>query len=221
MAKEESKAPMILQRPLRFGIKTSPLYATHEALLYIWREADALPIFEHAWVFDHFMPLGDNPTGPCLEGWTLLAALTIQTQRLRVGVMVTSNTYRHPAVLAKMATTIDIITHDRLNFAIGAGSSEQEHRVQGIPLYSSGERIRRLAEACELIRQLWTEAMVSFEGHYYQLHEAHCERGKQDTICCHRLEGLFALESNALRLKEFLYVKRFPSCSGRPSEPLV
>ncbi len=166
---------MILQRPLRFGIKTSPLYATHEALLDIWREADALPIFEHAWVFDHFMPLGDDPAGPCLEGWTLLAALAAQTQRLRVGVMVTSNTYRYPAVLAKMATTIDIITHGRLNFGIGAGSSEQEHRVYGIPLYSPGERIRRLAEACELIRRLWTEAVVSFDGHYYQVHEAHCE----------------------------------------------
>ncbi len=166
---------MIPRNPLHFGIKTSPLYATHEALLAVWREIDALPTFEHAWVFDHFMPLSDNPAGPCLEGWTLLAALAAQTQRLRVGVMVTSNTYRYPAVLAKMAATLDIITYGRLNFGLGAGSSEQEHRVYGIPLYSPGERIRRLGEACELIQRLWTEPMVNFDGRYYQLHEAHCE----------------------------------------------
>jgi F420-dependent oxidoreductase-like protein len=166
---------MIPYKPLRFGIKTSPLYATHEALLDLWREADVLPIFEHAWVFDHFMPLGDNPAGPCLEGWTLLAALAAQTTRLRVGVMVTSNTYRHPAVLAKMAATVDIIAHGRLNFGIGAGSSEKEHRVYGILLYPPGERIRRLGEACELIQQLWRDPVVSFEGRYYQLREAHCE----------------------------------------------
>jgi len=166
---------MILQRPLRFGIKTSPLYATHEALLDLWREADAVAIFEHAWLFDHFMPQGDNPAGPCLEGWTLLAALAAQTTRLRVGVMVTSNTYRYPAVLAKMAATIDIIAHGRLNFGIGAGSSEKEHLAYGIPLYSPGERIRRLGEACELIQRLWRDPVVSFDGRYYQLREAYCE----------------------------------------------
>jgi F420-dependent oxidoreductase-like protein len=166
---------MISQRSLHFGIKMAPLHATHEALLDVWSEADTLPIFEHAWVSDHFMTLGDNPAGPCLESWTLLAALATQTRRLRVGVMVTGNTYRHPAVLAKMATTVDIIAHGRLNFGIGTGWSEQEHRAYGIPLSPPGERIRRLAEACEMIQRLWTEPVVSFEGRYYQLSEAHCE----------------------------------------------
>lgn len=166
---------MILQRPLGFGMKTAPTQATHEALLEAWQAADALPIFEHAWVNDHFMSLGDNPAGPCLESWTLLAALAAQTRRLRVGVMVTGNTYRHPAVLAKMAATVDSIAHGRLNFGIGTGWSEQEHRAYGIPLPPPGERIRRLGEACELIRQMWTEPVVSFAGRYYQLSEAHCE----------------------------------------------
>jgi F420-dependent oxidoreductase-like protein len=166
---------MIPSRPLRFGIKTAPLHATPEALLNIWQEADTLPIFEHAWINDHFMPLGDNPAGPCLESWTLLAVLAAQTRRLRVGVMVTGNTYRHPAVLAKMAATVDIVAHGRLNFGIGTGWSEKEHRTYGIPLPPPGERIRRLAEACEMIQRLWTEPVVSFEGRYYQLSEAHCE----------------------------------------------
>jgi F420-dependent oxidoreductase-like protein len=160
---------------LRFGIKTAPLHATHEALLDVWREADALPIFEHAWVNDHFMPLGDNPAGPCLEGWTLLAALAVQTRRLRIGVMVTGNTYRHPAVLAKMAATVDIIAHGRLNFGIGTGWSEEEHRAYGIPLPPPGERVQRLGEACDMIQRLWTEPSVSFAGRHYQLSEAHCE----------------------------------------------
>ena len=166
---------MILQRPLRFGIKTAQRHATHEALLEVWQQAGALPIFEHAWLNDHLMSLGDNPAAPFLEGWTLLAALAAGTRRLRVGVMVTDNTFRHPAVLAKMAATIDIISHGRLNFGIGAGWSEQEHHAYGIPLPPPGERIRRLDEACELIRRLWTEPAVSFAGRYYQLSEAPCE----------------------------------------------
>ncbi len=166
---------MSRSRPLRFGIKTSPLHSTYEPLLAVWREADALPIFEHAWVSDHFMSLGDDPAVPCLESWSLLAALAAQTTRLRVGVMVTGNTYRHPAVLAKIAATVDSIAHGRLNFGIGTGWSEREHHAYGIPLPPPGERIRRLEEACEIIRRLWTEPAVTFIGRYYQLREARCE----------------------------------------------
>lgn len=166
---------MIPATPLRFGIKTTPRHATYEPLLDVWQEADALPIFEHAWVSDHLMSLGDNPADPCLEAWTLLTALAAQTTRLRVGVMVTANTYRHPAVLAKMAATLDRIAHRRLNFGIGTGWAEREHVAYGIPLPPPGERVRRLAEACELIRRLWTEPVVTFSGRYYQLSEAVCE----------------------------------------------
>jgi F420-dependent oxidoreductase-like protein len=166
---------MIQQKALHFGIKTAPTHATHEALLEVWQAADALPIFEHAWLNDHLMSLGDDPMGPCLESWTLLAALAAQTRRLRVGVMVTGNTYRHPGVLAKMAATVDVIAHGRLNFGIGTGWSEKEHHSYGIPLPTPGERIRRLAEACELIGRLWTEPVVTFAGRYYQLNEAYCE----------------------------------------------
>lgn len=166
---------MTERKPLRFGIKTAPQYTTYEAMLRVWQEADEIPIFEHAWLFDHFFPLGQDVTGPCLEGWTLLAAFAARTQRLRVGIMVTGNTYRHPAVLANMAATIDIISQGRLDFGIGAGWNELEHSAYGIPLYAPGERIRRMGEACELIRRLWTEPVANFEGRYYQLKDAYCE----------------------------------------------
>src|SRR6266516_490944 len=126
---------------LRFGIKTAPHYTTYEEMLRVWLEADTIPVFEHAWVFDHFMPLGMNIAGPCLEGWTLLAAFAAQTRRLRVGVMVTGNTYRHPAVLAKMGATVDIISHGRMDFGIGAGWNQLEHESYGIELLPPGKRI--------------------------------------------------------------------------------
>lgn len=90
-------------------------------------------------------------------------------------MMVTGNTYRHPAVLAKMGATVDIISNGRLDFGIGAGWNEAEHSAYGIPLYGAGERLRRLAEACEVIKRMWTETTPDFEGQYYQLKQAYCE----------------------------------------------
>lgn len=166
---------MATGRRLRFGVKTMPQYTTYEDILRVWREAEALPIFEHAWAFDHLMPINDDPGGPCLEGWTLLAALAAQTERLRIGLMVSSNTFRHPAVLAKMGATVDHIAHGRLDFGIGAGWNVTEHEAYGIPLYAPGERIRRLEEACEVVRRLWTEETVDYQGRFYQLTQARCE----------------------------------------------
>jgi F420-dependent oxidoreductase-like protein len=167
---------MATKHPLRFGIKTAPQHTTYEDMLRVWQEADGIDLIEHAWLFDHFYPIGDTDHhGPCLEGWTLLAALAGQTQRLRVGIMVTGNTYRHPAVLANMGATVDVISNGRLDFGIGAGWNEEESSAYGIPLYAPGERIRRLGEACEVIRRLWTERSATFEGRYYRLHDAYCE----------------------------------------------
>jgi F420-dependent oxidoreductase-like protein len=161
---------------LRFGIKTAPQHTTYQAMLDVWRAADATPVFEHAWLFDHFSPIGGmDINGPCLEGWTLLAAFAAQTSRIRIGQMVTGNTYRHPAVLAHMAATVDVISNGRLDFGIGAGWNEYEHTSMGIPLYPPGERIRRLGEACELTKRLFTQHLTDFDGRYYQLKEARCE----------------------------------------------
>jgi F420-dependent oxidoreductase-like protein len=161
--------------PLSFGVKTAPQNTTYDGMLRVWREADAIPTIEHAWDFDHFIPLGPDPTGTCLEGWTLLAALAAQTERLRVGVMVTGNTYRHPAVLANMGATLDIISRGRLDFGIGAGWNETESEMYGIPLPPPGPRIRALGEACEVIRRLWTEDYADFDGAFYSLKRARCE----------------------------------------------
>jgi len=162
-------------RPLRFGIKTAPQDTTYEDMLAIWQEADAIPVFEHAWLFDHFAPINGHLDGPCLEGWTLLAAYAARTTRLRVGLMVTGNTYRHPAVLANIAATTDVISGGRLDFGIGAGWNQYENTSMGIPLYAPGERIRRLNEACEIYKLLCTQHLTDFDGRYYQLKEARCE----------------------------------------------
>ncbi len=160
---------------LHFGIKTAQQNTTYEDILRVWTEADSIPSIEHAWAFDHFIPLGSDPTGSQLEGWTLLGALAARTERLRLGLMVTGNTYRHPAVLANIATTVDVISRGRLDFGIGAGWNELESNMYGIPLYKPGERIRRLGEACEVIKRLWTETVAQFDGQYYQLKDARCE----------------------------------------------
>lgn len=160
---------------LSFGIKTAPQHTTYPAMLEVWRAADATPVFEHAWLFDHFNPIGGSLDGPCFEGWTTLAALAAQTQRIRAGLMVTGNTYRHPAVLAHIAATLDVISNGRLDFGIGAGWNEYEHHSMGLPLYAPGERIKRLGEACEIAKRLFTQPVVDFDGEYYQLREARCE----------------------------------------------
>lgn len=162
-------------KPLRFGIKTAPQDTTYADMLAVWEEADGISAIEHAWLFDHYAPINGNVDGPCLEGWTVLTAFAARTKRLRLGLMVTGNTYRHPAVLTKIAITTDVISGGRVDFGIGAGWNEYEHTSMGIPLYAPGERIRRLDEACEIYKQLCTQHLTNFDGRYYQLKEARSE----------------------------------------------
>lgn len=158
-----------------FGLKTAPQHTTYEAMQTIWKAADAEPAFDHFWLFDHYAPIFSEVDGPCLEGWTLLAAVAAETERIRVGLMVTGNTYRHPAVLASIAITTDIISSGRLDFGIGAGWNEYEHSSMGLDLYKPGERIRRLDEACQIYKLLCTQHLTDFDGRYYQLKEARRE----------------------------------------------
>src|SRR5690606_22116671 len=124
-----ARHPTIEESPMAstFGIKTSPQHTTYEDILTVWKEADGIEIIDHAWLFDHFAPIQGDVSGPCLEGWIALAALAQATERLRLGIMVTGNTYRHPAVLAKMAATVDVISGGRLDFGVGAGWNVYEH----------------------------------------------------------------------------------------------
>ncbi len=160
---------------MRVSFKTRPQHTDWPTLRDFWREADAIDLYSTGWVFDHFYPIFSDSTGPCFEGWTLLAALTGQTSRLRLGVLVTGNTYRHPAVLANMAATLDVISEGRVEVGLGAGWNEVEHAGYGIPLPGLKERFDRLEEACEVLHRLFGEEAVTFRGHYYTLHEARCE----------------------------------------------
>ncbi|HVN50816.1 MAG TPA: LLM class flavin-dependent oxidoreductase, partial [Acidimicrobiales bacterium] len=120
---------------MRFAIKTSPQHTTWPDMLAVWRAADDIDLFESGWTFDHFYPIfTEDPSGPCLEGWVTLAALAQATTRLRVGVLVTGMPYRHPAVLANMAATIDVISGGRLELGLGAGWNTDEANAYGIDL---------------------------------------------------------------------------------------
>src|SRR5688572_1221140 len=119
---------------MQFGFKTSLQNTTWQDMLSVWRAADDIDVFESGWTFDHFDPIFSDPTGPCLEGWTTLTALAQATTRLRVGVLVTGIHYRHPAVLANMASALDIISAGRLELGIGAGWNEEESGAYGIEL---------------------------------------------------------------------------------------
>ncbi|MBI1886077.1 MAG: TIGR03560 family F420-dependent LLM class oxidoreductase [Chloroflexi bacterium] len=160
---------------MKFGVQTGQNNTEWPDLLALWQELDRDSNFDSLWLVDHFVPGGGGAMGaegPHFEGWTALAALAHATSRVRVGVLVTGNTYRHPAVLAKMATTVDHISGGRLNFGLGAAWHEFEHRAYGIPFYTVPERLERLDEAAQLIKLLWTSPPASFNGRFYQLDEA-------------------------------------------------
>ena len=157
--------------PLRLGLKLSPQATTVDEMRPIWRIADEAG-FDHCWNFDHFAAILGDPTIDCLEGWTLLAAMAEATSRVRIGCMVTGNTYRHPAVLAKMAVTVDHLSGGRLEMGIGAAWAEIEHTMLGLDFGTVGQRIDRLDEACRLMKALWQEERTTFEGKYYRLTDA-------------------------------------------------
>jgi F420-dependent oxidoreductase-like protein len=160
---------------MRFGIKTSPQHTNWSDMLDVWRAADDIEIFESGWTFDHFYPIFSDSTGPCLEGWLTLTALAQATQRLRVGVLVTGIVYRHPAVLANMAATLDVISNGRLELGLGAGWNEEECDAYGIELGSLTERFDRFDEALEVIVALLTNTTSDFDGQYYTLKSARNE----------------------------------------------
>jgi F420-dependent oxidoreductase-like protein len=153
--------------PLRFGLKHSGQDCTIEQLRSVWQTADQAG-FDHVWAFDHLAAIGQSgPQRPVFEGWSLLAAMAAATSHVRMGLMVTGNTYRHPGLLAKIATTVDHLSGGRLEFGIGAGWNQLEHSMLGIE--GLDHRVGRLSESLQIIKALWTEERTSFSGRYYRL----------------------------------------------------
>jgi F420-dependent oxidoreductase-like protein len=157
------------RRP-RFGLKVTQMNGTYAEIRDAWLEADRLG-FDTGWAHDHLLNLHD-PARPEDEGWTILTALLVEARRIRGGLMVTANTFRHPAVLAKIATTVDVVSAGRLEVGLGAGWFEEEHRQYGLRLPPLGERMQRLDETCRVLKALWTEPRATFEGVHYQIREA-------------------------------------------------
>lgn len=160
---------------MRFAFKTSPQHTTWADMLSVWKAADDIDLFESGWTFDHFYPIVSDHAGPCMEGWITLTALAQATTRLRMGTLVTGIHYRHPAILANMATTLDIISGGRLELGIGAGWNEEESGAYGITLGTPGRRSDRFEEACEVIVGLLTRETTTFTGQHYQLTDARNE----------------------------------------------
>ncbi len=156
---------------MRFGLDIAQHQLTWDEIVARAKLAEAWG-FDGIWVFDHFTALYADPKGPCLEGWTLLAALARETTKVRLGTLVTGMTHRVPSVLAAEVVTVDHLSNGRVECAIGAAWNEPEHRALGIPFPPAGERMDRLEEGVQALRLLFTEDDVTFEGRHVRLEHA-------------------------------------------------
>ncbi len=154
---------------LRFGIATDQ-NLPWPTLVERWQVFEALG-YDSVWNCDHLVQ-PSQPTGPYLEAWTLLAALAVRTNRIRIGVLVSSNTFRHPALLAKEALTVDHISNGRLELGLGAGWYEPEHAMFGLEFPPVAERVARYREAVEVVDQLLRNDTTTYTGQYYTLRDA-------------------------------------------------
>lgn len=156
---------------LKFGIQT-PAVRPWSEMVERWRRFEALG-FDSLWLSDHLVP-PFNPSGPLLEAWTLLAALATQTERARIGVLVSCNTFRHPPLLAKQAVTVDHLSDGRLELGLGAGWFVPEHEMFGVPFPEPPELVARFREAVELLDLMLRQDVTTYDGRYYQLRDAPC-----------------------------------------------
>ena len=154
------------------AIKVAPHHIEWETMLWVARHADTNSVYSDFWNFDHFYPIYGDSSGPCLESWVTLSAIAQATSRIRIGCMVNGVHYRHPAVVANMASGLDIISDGRFELGLGAGWNQEESGAYGIHLGSLTERFDRFDEALAVIFSLLHEERTSFKGEYFSLKEA-------------------------------------------------
>lgn len=159
--------------PIRFSIQTPLEGASFDALARHWQAAERLG-YDSVWLDDHFYGVVTPPWDDALECWTLMAALARETSTLRFGTLVACNGYRPPALVAKMAASVDHISNGRLEFGLGAGWYEQEFAAYGYDFPAIGTRLRQLDEALHICRLMWTEEKATFAGTHHKVHEAWC-----------------------------------------------
>lgn len=156
------------------GIQIEPQFGfSYEEILEIAREAEALS-FSHLWLSDHLFLRPEEPQTDCLEAWTLLAALSQTTSRLRLGTLVTCQSYRSPALLAKIAAGADVMSGGRLEFGVGAGWKEVEYTAYGFPFPPIGMRVSQLVDTLEIVKAMWTSDRATYRGRHYSVVEAPC-----------------------------------------------
>lgn len=160
---------------MKYSFKTWPQQVEWPMLKDIWIEADRGGFWDGVWLNDHFYPPKSPAEMPIFEAWSLLAGLAGLTERIRFGNMVSANTFRHPVVVAKMATTIDHISNGRLDIGIGTGWHEGEHTAYDIPLPPLRDRFDMLEETFTIIDGLMTNEVFSFDGRFHQIREARFE----------------------------------------------
>ncbi|MEU7786331.1 LLM class flavin-dependent oxidoreductase [Amycolatopsis sp. NPDC049159] len=150
------------------GLKPPQQHLGIQELRETWAIADDAG-FDGCWVFDHLAPMGPDRTGDVFDGWSLLAAMAEATERVRIGCLVAGNTNRHPGTFAKIAATVDHLSGGRLDVGLGAGGDTRTDAMMGTPTPTAVERVERLAEACEILRLLWTLPSTDFPGRHYTL----------------------------------------------------
>jgi F420-dependent oxidoreductase-like protein len=162
-----------MKHPFRFGMQTGQQNVDFADVQSLWQKADGWG-YDSLWAFDHLYPIFSDPNGPCLEGWTTLAALAQVTKKARIGHLVNGNTYRHPSLLAKMATTVDHISGGRLDLGIGAGWFELEHTSLGFDFKTVRGRLEALEESLQIITGMLAGEKVTLDGRHYRVNEAQC-----------------------------------------------
>jgi F420-dependent oxidoreductase-like protein len=160
--------------PIRFGVQTGQQDFTWERIRDFWQKVDGWG-YDSLWVFDHFYPIFvPDPHGPCMESWTLLGALSQHTRRARIGALVTGNTYRNPALTAKMAATLDQLSGGRVNLGLGAGWFELEHQSLGFDFKTLPARLEALDESCRIIKGMFSQDKTTVRGKHYNVVDAVC-----------------------------------------------